>query len=295
MADGRAGELHGEVRVMRRLTVITIGLLLVGAGQLCAQATGESSPAKDPFKDPFGNFRTDSNSAKRAPRTRGKSTVTPQNEPAEQAKKRALSEPADLFPPVFVTSSASSAHRRLENALNSETTFDYLDQPLKDVIEDISFSHNIPIVIDTKALEDYGIDTGTPITRALKGISLRSALRLMLGSLELTYVIRDEVLQITTPEAAITALSTRFYDVSELLPPSGDGSVLVELIKTLVAPDTWCGSEHIGAIIYVEHLESLAIRQTDDVFHEIETLLATTKHLVQKPPGKPTEVVGGTY
>ena len=43
----------------------------------------------------------------------------------------------------------------------------------------------------------------------LKGASLKSALRLMLGELGLTYVIQDEVLLITTKEAAEQKLETR--------------------------------------------------------------------------------------
>ena len=204
------------------------------------------------------------------------------------------SQPDDLFPSVLVVSGSSAAHLRIEAALNTEATFDYLDQPLKDVVKDISFNHNIPILIDTKALEEFGIDTGRRITRSLKGIRLRSALRLMLRELELTYVIRDEVLQVTTPEVAVSALSTRFYCVAELLPPNGDGQVLVELIKTFVAPDTWDGSDGLPSVVYIEHLDSLAVRQTEDVFHEIEVLLATTKRLAEKQQRRQAEMVGGT-
>ncbi|MDA1050511.1 MAG: hypothetical protein O3C40_08520 [Planctomycetota bacterium] len=65
-------------------------------------------------------------------------------------------------------------------------------------------------------------------------------------------------------------------------PPNGEGKVLVELIKTVVAPNTWCGPDATGSIVFVEHLESLAIRQTDEVFHEIDELLAATKKLAQR-------------
>ena len=116
----------------------------------------------------------------------------------------------------------------------------------------------------------------------------------MLRELELTYVIRDEVLQVTTPEVAVSALSTRFYCVAELLPPNGDGQVLVELIKTFVAPDTWDGSDGLPSVVYIEHLDSLAVRQTEDVFHEIEVLLATTKRLAEKQQRRQAEMVGGT-
>ncbi|HRX78020.1 MAG TPA: VWA domain-containing protein, partial [Pirellulaceae bacterium] len=122
---------------------------------------------------------------------------------------------------VDLAGNSGSSETRIFQALDHETTFDYLDQPLKDVIEDIGFNHNIPIFIDTKALDDFGIDTGTPITRSLKGITLRSALRLMLSELELTYIIKDEVLQITTPETAEAQLVTKVYPVGDLVMPIG--------------------------------------------------------------------------
>jgi hypothetical protein len=72
-------------------------------------------------------------------------------------------------------------------------------------------------------MEAVGIGPDVPVTRNLSGVSLRSALRLMLKDLELTYVIRDEVLLITTPEEAIAQLATRVYPVADLVLPIDNG------------------------------------------------------------------------
>ncbi len=82
---------------------------------------------------------------------------------------------------VDLAGKSGSSETRILAQLDRETSFDYLDMALSEVIDDIAVNHNIPIVIDTKALEDFGIDTGTPVTKRLEGISLRSALRLMLN------------------------------------------------------------------------------------------------------------------
>jgi hypothetical protein len=58
-----------------------------------------------------------------------------------------------------------------------------------------------------------GITPETTITKNLKGIPLRSALRLMLRDLGLSYVIRNDVLVITSPEEACY---TKVYDVADL-------------------------------------------------------------------------------
>ena len=84
--------------------------------------------------------------------------------------------------------------------------------------------HGIEIQIDHRALEDIGIGSDTPITRNLKGITLRSALRLMLKEMDLTYVVRDEVLQITTPEEAESELTTKVYPVADLVLPISSGA-----------------------------------------------------------------------
>jgi hypothetical protein len=91
--------------------------------------------------------------------------------------------------------------------------------PLKDVISYLQESHNIPIVLMTKKLEEAGIQPDVPVTKTLRGITLRSALRLILKELELTYIVRDEVLQITTPEDAEGQLITKVYPVGDLVVP----------------------------------------------------------------------------
>jgi hypothetical protein len=176
---------------------------------------------------------------------------------------------------------SSESRQRIEGELAKQTKFDYLDTPLKDVIDEIALRHNIPIIISTRALEDFGIGTDTPVTISLNGISLRSALRLMLNELDLTYLIENEVLQITTPEEAEANLQSRLYSVSTLLPANGDGDYLVKLITKHVAPDSWDEVGGPGAISFVDHLETLAVTQTGDVLRQIDTLLASVAKLAE--------------
>ena len=86
-------------------------------------------------------------------------------------------------------------------------------------MEYLSDLHDIPIVIDTRALALAGFGSDTLVTKELKGISLRSALNLLLRDLELTYMIQDEVLQITTPEVAEANVKTKIYPLRDLLTP----------------------------------------------------------------------------
>jgi hypothetical protein len=111
------------------------------------------------------------------------------------------------------------AEKKITEALRSPTQLEFIETPLQDVVDFLKDFHGIEIQMDKKALDDVGIASDTPITRNLKGISLRSALRLLLRDLDLTYVIQDEVLLITTPEEAETRLSTKVYPVADLVLP----------------------------------------------------------------------------
>jgi uncharacterized membrane protein YgcG len=118
-----------------------------------------------------------------------------------------------------------SAEQRITEALDDIATLEFIETPLSDVVEFLKDNHDIPIEIDNKALDDVGLSTDVPVTRNLKGITLRSALRLMLRELDLTYMIRDEVLMITTPEEAETQLVTKVYPVADLVLPIAAGGL----------------------------------------------------------------------
>lgn len=116
---------------------------------------------------------------------------------------------------VDLKGTVGSSEERILAELDKKTEFNYREQPLKDVIDDIASRHNLPIVINSKAIEDEGIALDTPITFNLKDRKLKSALSRMLDEINLTYFISDEVLQITTPED--NQLASRLYWSDEML------------------------------------------------------------------------------
>jgi len=135
----------------------------------------------------------------------------------------------------------------IEQALLAATDADFDATPLADVIEHLTRIHHIPIVLDRKALEDASIDPTTAnITFSLHGLTLRSALYLVLRPLGLTWTIRSEVLFITTEDAARNMLITKVYDVADLVRcrdekdmPWDDYDSLIDAIEITVQPDSW--------------------------------------------------------
>jgi hypothetical protein len=124
--------------------------------------------------------------------------------------------PAAVDADRFDTTVRSPAASKIEAALRDTTLIEFIETPLQDVIDYLKDMHKIAIQIETSALEDVGIGSDCPITMSLKGVSLRSALRLMLREYGLTYVIRDEVLLIVPDDVPFRTI-TRVYSVAELL------------------------------------------------------------------------------
>ena len=116
-------------------------------------------------------------------------------------------------------SSRGKAEKVINDALKSPTECAFNEQSLGDVLSYLKDRHKIEIQPDQKALDDVGVTLESPITKNLKGVSLRSALRLILKDLGLTYVIQDEVLLITSPDEANNKLSTKVYPVADLVVP----------------------------------------------------------------------------
>ena len=101
--------------------------------------------------------------------------------------------------------------------LDQPTKMEYVEIPLRDAIASLAEQHEIPIRLDEARLTDEGVQLEQPMTLSVDGITLKSGLKLLLQPLQLTYVVEDEVLKITTATDATEKLSTRVYPVGDLV------------------------------------------------------------------------------
>ncbi len=103
--------------------------------------------------------------------------------------------------------------------MNEPISLTFKDTPLKDVITDLQMMTGVNIIPDRAALQEANISLDMPLTLPVEKISLRSALRILLDQLKLTYVIKDQVLQITTKEKARGDTITKTYSIADLVVP----------------------------------------------------------------------------
>jgi hypothetical protein len=163
---------------------------------------------------------------------------------------------------------------------------DYSDQPIQDVASSLSAEYGIPIQLNKTALEEAGIGTDSPVSINLHNISFRSALKLMLRHLSLTWHIQDEVLMVTTKEDAEKDLDTCVYNVQGLVDDADPNSAeaLIDAIHSCVRTETWAVNG--GGQAEVRPLPSglLVVSQTPAIQEEVSTLLNKIRKMREKVP-----------
>jgi len=180
--------------------------------------------------------------------------------------------------------------------LEKPTALEFQDAPLDVALEHIALLHSIPIVTDTTALEDFGIGRDTPITFEMKRLPLRNTLRVLLGELDLTWVVRDEVLLVTTTEEAESLFQVVVYPVRDLVTTleeanheqylseaartgKYDFDSLIDTITATVGPESWDAVGGPGAIEILHTPTALLISQTENVQEQVLNLLAKMRRM----------------
>ncbi|MCG8649497.1 MAG: DUF4974 domain-containing protein [Pirellulales bacterium] len=161
--------------------------------------------------------------------------------------------------------------------MDDETSQTFIELPLEDAVRQLSKTHGIPMVIDRRALEEIGLTPDQPVTISLQEVSLRAFLRLMLRELDLSYVVENEVLIITTTEAAKNNLMLETYVIPPIL--AGKGEQVVMALTTTVHSAQW---ERVGgpcAVAVIENVVVVSATQSvhggvEEFFAKVESALA---------------------
>jgi len=133
--------------------------------------------------------------------------------------------------------SRSPNDMKIERALRDITEVNFNQQPLKEALIYLEELHNFKIILDLPTLTDAGLTGEESVNIVAAGISLNSMLNMMLKPLQLDYVIKNEMMVITTCEKAEDFFETRVYSLRHL--PELTPQELLETITATVAPDRW--------------------------------------------------------
>jgi len=195
--------------------------------------------------------------------------------------------------------------RAVRKALQQEVSFWYAETPLSQLVQHLSADAGVNVVINHRALREVGMTAHFSVSVDAKNVTLETALRQVLRPIDLTFLIRDEVVVVTTPEEREAALLTRVYPVGDLieddlpegatpetlspellrprLAPLCTLDLLEEIVQGAVAPITWdiaggAGAIHAGRF---GDLHALVVRQRTDAHDEVASLLALLRRVAQ--------------
>lgn len=190
----------------------------------------------------------------------------------------------------------------LTQRLNSTVSVDFENEPLGTALKELEKQSGLRFVLDPGALRGRGLTLSTPVSLVARGISTKSALKLILQPLGFRLMAMEdgESLLVTAPNRAPMNLVE--YDVGDLLATashevstkrgSTDMSPLIDLLTSIVAPTTWKietepneieGSgpqfRSFGLVAPSRDGKCLLIRHTDDVHEQIRLRLRQLRRL----------------
>jgi hypothetical protein len=105
----------------------------------------------------------------------------------------------------------------IESKLSQPMNHGYHDITLQDLVDVLPGTLGVPFLLDKKSLEDEGVGTGTTINFHLSSFPTDKFLDLMTRELDLAWVVRDDIVFITTQTALETLLEVRVYNCSDLI------------------------------------------------------------------------------
>jgi len=108
----------------------------------------------------------------------------------------------------------------IEKKLRTPVSLQFTNAPLSKVLDYLAKIADVNLHLDPQGLAEEGVTSDTPVTIELRSeIMLKSALNLILEPLHLSYVIKDEVLKITSEQMRDGQVYTVTYNVADLVVP----------------------------------------------------------------------------
>jgi hypothetical protein len=175
----------------------------------------------------------------------------------------------------------TAGEKAILEALKKPVTVDYNMDTFQSVIDHLSKQMGQNILTSKQSLDEANVTYDSPITlRFSKPVAARTALKRVLADLGLTYIIRNENIEVTTIARAREMLTTRTYYIgdlmgvaSPLLPAIVNQFQAVEAIASIVSsiqgidPESWESRGGAGAITFDPVRMTLVIKQTAEMHY----------------------------
>ncbi len=165
-------------------------------------------------------------------------------------------------------------HLALRQRLLENVDVNFEDTPLEAAIDQLAELADIDIRLDVPALRAANVREREPIRLKLAQRKLATVLQAVVLDLELTWIMRDGVLWITTPDEAESFAKTAVYDVRDLCRDNNESDALINAILSQTAPASW---DEVGGPGTIDSPKpgTLVISHEERIHDEVLSLLET--------------------
>jgi len=201
----------------------------------------------------------------------------------------------------------SPSTHAIQGKLDEPVSFQIQQLPLLEAISVLRKLTGVDIVLDPRSLKAQDVTLSTPVSLNVSKVRLKTALKLLVRPLGLTYKVEPDVILITSPSGSLSATRAKTYYIGDLVLPPGkkypseaegraqiDMKTITRLIAATIAPGTWKDynedgelgpansidpGKPIGSITPFYLSGSLIIRHNDEVHDQISDLIRLIRRL----------------
>lgn len=177
-------------------------------------------------------------------------------------------------------------HEPLRAKLQQPITVDFQDTALSEVVTKLEQLAEIRIRLDHAALKDEGIRLRTPVTLKLSDQQLETVLRVLLSQHQLSAVLENGALSITSQARADEVMKTAVFDVRDLCQDDSESSSLEQAIMSQTSAH-WEISDGNGGNIVFAKPGVMVIRQPERILDDVLRLLENYRLALKQSKPRP--------
>ncbi|MFM8274476.1 MAG: hypothetical protein ACKODX_19395 [Gemmata sp.] len=182
----------------------------------------------------------------------------------------------------------SAKDKRIIEALDKPVNVNFKERPFEEALQDLSNLIDQPLLLDKRSVEDLSLDLKRGVSHQSGNLSARTVLRSVLAGQGLTFVVKDEAIQIVTVERARSILTTRVYYIGDLINGTGpfggiqwgpnlnaqqaaaNADAVVQMIRKSIDPLSWNGETGgPGSITFHYPSMSVIVRASAEVHYTL--------------------------
>ena len=163
-------------------------------------------------------------------------------------------------------------HLAMRQKLKANVSVDFLDTPLVTAVAQLAEQADVDLRLDMPALRVMRVREREPITLKLTDHTLATVLQAITMNFELTWILRDGVLWITSPEDAELFQKIAVYDVRDLCRDEDESDALSDAVTTQTEPALWDDVGGPGTLVFAKP-GTMVIRNEERVLMEVLDLL----------------------